>query len=253
MSGIMSVTGEDGGPPVRVGPAIADFMGGIHLYSGVMTALYERERTGKGRLVEVSMLESVYPTLASGLGAMYDNGGEVPPRPGNRGALNTAPYSVFKAADGYISIFCLKENHWTNLCDAMSRPELATDSRFATSEARAQNLELTEKVVTDWSSQLPKDEVFRLLCEHRVPAAPVRTMKEVSTSEHMFARDSLQKLDHPDLGEVTLPTSPLRYQGTPQTKLTASPRLGQHNHEVLAEFLDLSADQVDQLRTEGAI
>lgn len=253
MSGIMSVTGEEGGPPVRVGPAIADFMGGIHLYSGVMTALYERERTGKGRLVEVSMLESVYPTLASGLGAMYDNNGEIPPRPGNRGALNTAPYSVFEAADGYISIFCLKEDHWTNLCDAMSKPELATDSRFATSEARAKNLELTEQVVTAWSSQLPKDKVFELLCEHRVPAAPVRTMKEVSTSEHMFARGSLQKLAHPDLGEVTLPTSPLRYHGTPQNELTPSPRLGQHNHEVLAEFLNLSAEQVDQLREEGAI
>ena len=253
MSGIMSVTGFDGGPPVRVGPAIADFMGGIHLYSAVMTALYERERTGIGRLVEVSMLESVYPTLASGLGAMHDNGGEIPPRPGNRGALNTAPYSVFEAADGHISIFCLKENHWNNLCNAMGKPELIEDSRFATSEARAQNLELTEQVVTSWSSQLPKDEVFRLLCEYRVPAAPVRTMEEVSTSEHMLARGSLQKLDHPDLGEVTLPTSPLRYHGTPQTQLTASPRLGQHNHEVLSELLDLSSDQIDQLHADGAI
>ena len=199
------------------------------------------------------MLESVYPTLASGLGAMYDNGGEIPPRPGNRGALNTAPYSVFEAADGYVSIFCLKENHWTNLCNAMGRPELATDSRFATSEARAKNLELTEQMVTEWSSKLPKDEVFRVLCEHRIPAAPVRTMKEVSNSEHMFARDSLQKLDHPDLGMVTLPSSPLRYHGTPQTQLTASPRLGQHNQEVFAELLGLSSDQVDQLHADGAI
>ncbi|MGA8548729.1 MAG: CoA transferase, partial [Stellaceae bacterium] len=120
-SGIMSVTGFPDGPPVKAGPTLVDFMGGIHLYAGVVTALYDREHSGNGRLVEVSMQETVYPSLASSF-EYYHRTGKVPPRTGNRqSALNSAPYNVFPTKDGHVAIHIVTEAHFQNLLKAMGR------------------------------------------------------------------------------------------------------------------------------------
>ena len=125
-SGIMSVTGFPDGPPVKAGPTLVDFMGGIHLYAGVVTALYDREHSGNGRLVEVSMQETVYPSLASSF-EYYHRTGKVPPRTGNRqSALNSAPYNVFPTKDGHVAIHIVTEAHFQNLLKAMGREDLPT-------------------------------------------------------------------------------------------------------------------------------
>src|SRR5271169_6324240 len=135
-SGIMSVTGFPDGPPVKAGPTLVDFMGGIHLYAGIVTALYDRDRSGVGRLVEVAMQEAVYPTLAASYDYYYRTG-EIPPRTGNRqSGLNSAPYNVFPTADGHVAIHIVTEAHFQNLLKAMGREELADDPRFATNAAR---------------------------------------------------------------------------------------------------------------------
>jgi len=135
-SGIMSVTGFPDGPPVKAGPTLVDFMGGIHLYAGVVTALYDRDRSGVGRLVEVSMQETVYPTLASSF-EYYHRTGKIPPRPGNRqSGLNSAPYNVFPTNDGHVAIHIVTEAHFQNLLKAMGREDLADDPRFATNAGR---------------------------------------------------------------------------------------------------------------------
>jgi crotonobetainyl-CoA:carnitine CoA-transferase CaiB-like acyl-CoA transferase len=110
MAGIMSVTGFPDRPPVKAGPALCDFFGGTHLYAGIMTALFERERTGRGRLVEVAMQEAVYASLASNLGLHYGSGGAAPERTGNRhGGLAESPYNVYPTQDGHIAIICVGE------------------------------------------------------------------------------------------------------------------------------------------------
>ncbi len=110
---------------------MCDFFGGVHLYGAVMAALYERERTGVGRLVEVSMQEAVYASLASNLGLYYGSGSKAPPRTGNRhGGLAESPYNVYPAKDGHIAIICVGEVHWKSLIGAMRRPELGADPRF---------------------------------------------------------------------------------------------------------------------------
>jgi len=135
MAGVMSVTGYADRPPVKAGPAICDFFGGVHLFGAVMTALYEREKTGVGRAVDVSMQEAVYASLSSNLGLYYGSGGDVPMRTGNRhGGLAEAPYNVYPTQDGYIAIICVGETHWKSLIQAMERPELADDPRFASLE-----------------------------------------------------------------------------------------------------------------------
>ena len=159
-SGIMSVTGFPDGPPVKAGPTLVDFMGGIHLYAAVVTALFQRERTGVGQLVEVAMQETVYSSLASSM-EYHVRTGEIPPRTGNRqSALASAPYNAFPTADGWVAIHVVTEAHWKNLTKAMGREELADDPRFATNAARAENLEATDELVAAWTRTLGKMEVF---------------------------------------------------------------------------------------------
>ena len=147
-SGIMSITGDPSGPPMKAGPTLVDFMGGIHLYAGVMTALFQRMTTGEGQLVEVAMQETVYPTLASSYD-YYRRTGKAPPRAGNRQAgLNSAPYNAFETTDGHVAVHVVTEEHWPNLLRAMGREDLLDDPRFKSHPDRAANMAATEAVVT---------------------------------------------------------------------------------------------------------
>ena len=168
-SGIMSVTGAADGPPMKAGPTLVDFMGGIHLYAAVITALYQRDHTGEGQLVEVAMQEAVYSSLA----ASYDyhhRTGNIPPRAGNRQAgLSSAPYNTFATTDGWVAIHVVTEGHWTNLLKAMGREDLNDDPRFRTNTDRTAHMAETEAVVTAWASTLPKMEVVAAAKRYRIP------------------------------------------------------------------------------------
>ena len=254
VSGIMSITGFPDGPPVKAGAAFVDFLSGIHLYAGVMTALVERARTGSGRLVEVAMEETVYPTLASNLGFLYNSDGQVPPRTGNRhGGLAIAPYNVYPAKDGYVAIICVVENHWQNLLTAMGREELKDDPRFADNATRVRNLAETDAVVQRWTEALGKAEIFARTKQHRVPSAPVRDLLEVMNDAHMHERGMLERIHHPELGDIVVPTSPLRFHGADRVPTTPSPRIGQHNDEVYGGWLGLTPAEIGELRREGVI
>src|SRR5438034_3147497 len=139
-SGIMSVTGFPDGPPVKAGPTLVDFMGGVHLYAGIVTALYDRDRSGVGRLVEVAIQETVDPTVAASYEHYYRTG-EIPPRTGNRqSGLNSAPYNVFPTADGHVAIHIVTEAHFQNLLKAMGREDPAGDPRFGTNAGRVAHM-----------------------------------------------------------------------------------------------------------------
>ena len=252
-SGIMSVTGAPDGPPMKAGPTLVDFMGGIHLYGAILTALYDRMTSGEGRLVEVAMQEAVYPSLAASF-EYYHRTGQPPPRTGNRQAgLSTAPYNVYPAADGHVAIHNVTERHWQNLTRAMGRAELATDPRFATNADRIANMDETDAVVAAWTRTLPKMEIFARLKAGRVPSAPVRTAPEVMKDGHMHERGMLADIDHPELGWVTVPTSPLRLHGLGRAPAAPSPTIGQHNAEIYGGWLGLSAADLAALRNDGVI
>jgi CoA:oxalate CoA-transferase len=252
-SGIMSVTGMPDGPPMKAGPTVVDYMGGIHLYAGILTALYERDRTGEGRLVEVAMQEAVYPTLAASF-EYYHRTGKPPPRTGNRQAgLSTAPYNVYPCADGHAAIHIVTEGHWRNLLKTMGREELTNDPRFKTNADRIAHMEETDAVVTEWTRTLPKMEVFARAKANRVPCAPVRTAPEVMHDPHMHERGMLEDVDHPELGPITVPTTPLRLHGSGKPPMAPSPKIGQHNEEIYGGWLGLSAAEIAALREEGVI
>ena len=252
-SGIMSVTGDPDGPPMKAGPTLVDFMGGIHLYAAVMTALLQRTATGQGQLVEVAMQEAVYSSLASS----YDYNlrtGKVPPRAGNRQAgLASAPYNAFRTTDGWVAIHVVTEGHWQNLLRAMGRDDLLDDPRFSTNTARTANMTETEALVTAWTSTMGKMEVAAAAKRYKIPAAPVRNAIEVMNDPHMHERGMLQRIDHPSLGPIIVPNSPLRLHGADPVEPIPSPSLGQHNLDVYGGWLGLGADGVEALLKAGAI
>jgi CoA:oxalate CoA-transferase len=254
MSGIMEATGFPEGPPVEAGPAISDFLGGIHLYGAILTALYDRERTGAGRTVEVAMLDAVYPALCSNLGMHHATKGAGLARTGNRhGGLSMAPYNVYPTTDGFAAIICVTDEHWRNLAREMGRAELAEDPRFATHADRVKIMAEVDALVGNWTGRLSKDEVFAAARRAHLPAAPVRSLDEVVNDPHLHARGMLRRVDHPDLGNVVLPTTPLRLHGAPPPAIVPSPRLGQHNDEVYGQWLGLPASEVDALRAAKVI
>jgi len=253
VSGIMSVTGFADGPPVKAGPAITDFISGVHLYAGILTALYDREKSGRGRLVEIAMVETVYPAMASNLADVF-NRKAAAPRTGNRhGGLAEAPYNVYPASDGYVAIISVNESHWIGLARAMGRPELAEDPRLKTVLDRLKHIDLTDQIVSEWSSQLTRNEIAEICRAHRVPCAAVRDLLEVTEDHHLHARGMLREIEHPEYGDILVHRSPLVLHDTAVPEYIPSARLGQHNGEILSEYLGLSTGEIDALRRSGAI
>ena len=254
MSGVMSTTGFPDRPPVKAGPAIADFFGGIHLYGALVTALYAREITGEGQLVEVSMLESVYPSLSSSLGLYYGTSGDVPPRTGNRHAgMAESPYNVYPTQDGHIAIICVSDAHWRFLTEAMGTPQLGLDPGYDTLKKRVERMDDVDAIVSGFTEKFDKKPLFDLLMQHRVPCAPVRTLDEVINDEHMHERGTLEWIDHPMYGRVALTRSALRFEGQSKVELQPSGELGRDNRQVYGEWLGLSDKDLDELAQDGVI
>lgn len=252
MAGVIDTTGYPDAPPVKAGPALADFLAGIHLFGAIAAALFERERTGKVRTVEVSMMEAVYPTLASGLGLFYGSGGGGVHRTGNRhSGLSLCPYNVYPTRDGYIAIITNNDQHWQWLVQALDAKVLAEDEGLSTVRGRCERMDEVDAAIGALTRHYGKTELFDLLIEHRVPCAPVRTLLEVVNDPHLHARGSLRWVDHPEYGRIVVPTSPLRFDGEDgQVPYQASSALGSDTEAILAEQLSMSADQIAALRAK---
>ncbi|WP_298396435.1 CaiB/BaiF CoA-transferase family protein [Sphingobium sp.] len=254
MSGVMASTGFPDRPPVKAGAALCDFFGAAHLYGAAVTALADAMRTGKGRFVEVSMLEAVYPTLSSPLGLYHSLGNRNPPRTGNRhGGLAEAPYNVYPTSDGHVALFCVSEAHWTGLTEAMEKPELRADARFVDLASRVAHVDDLDAIIGGWTLMLTKDDLLAACAKYRVPCAPVRDLDEVVNDPHMHARGALQRVNHPDLGDVILPAGTMRFAGAPPAKLRPSGAVGADNQGVFRDWLGLGDADIEQLVRAGAI
>lgn len=250
ISGVMATTGFPDRPPVKAGPALCDFFAGIHLYGAILTALFHRERTGKGSRVEVAMQDAVYASLSSSLGMHWGgHGAHLPPRTGNRhGGLAESPYNVYQTSDGWIAIICVGEAHWQALVQIMEKPELLADPRFADLKSRVGNIDVVDEIVGSWTSTRPKQQIFELLMEKQVPCAPVRDLDEVVNDRNMHERGALQYQDHPALGRIVVQQTPMRFDGLDPIKIGPSRSLGEDTVEVLRQYTDLSPSEIEQLR-----
>ena len=254
MCGIINSTGFPDQPPVKSGAAVCDFSAGIHLYGAIMTALYERERTGKGRVVEVAMQDAIYASLASNYGMVHARGADAPERTGNRhGGLGIAPYNVYATSDGYVVLNCPGDHHFRAVLDVIGRPELKDDPRFASRSSRVVNFQAVDELIESWTKTATKHEVAKRLLAAAVPCAPVRNLVEVMNDDNMHARGSLQSIDHPQLGRVALPHSPLVFEGTPRLPLQPSRPLGSSNDEIFGEWLGHCEQELSAWKREGVI
>jgi crotonobetainyl-CoA:carnitine CoA-transferase CaiB-like acyl-CoA transferase len=251
ISGHMSFTGEPGRPPARVGVPLADLSGGIFSCKGILAALYERERTGRGCRVETSMFDGML-NLLSYIGTLYLTAGELPLPQGSAHEF-TVPWQAFQARDGYVVIATRQENFWRKLTAVLGEPGLAEDPRFATNPKRLEHREvlvpaieaiLRTRTVAEWLAKLRAAEV---------PAAPVNSLDAAFAEPPVAEREMIVEYDHPDVGRVRLPGNPIKMDGAGPTISHPAPRLGEHTDAVLQELLGLSGKRIAELRREGAI
>lgn len=252
-SGVMSVTGDADQPPGRAGGAPSDIMGGVHMYSGALTALLGRATTGKGTRVEVAMQETMYFTLSSEL-AVYHATGKIPPRSSSRSPAGPVPYSRYQCSDGgYIAIICVAETHWQRILQVIERTDLADDPEFVELRHRRKHEDEVNAMISEWCQGRTRDDAYEGMRQAGVPVAPIRDLEEVRTDPHMHERGALRNMTHPSMGDIVLPASPLRFSEYDGVELEFFPEPGAHNEEVLQGWLGMSAAQMNALRDDRVI
>ena len=250
--GSMSVTGHPGEPPVKAGVPFVDFLGGSHLYGGIVTALFEVQRTGRGRMVETSMAEAAYHTLSTNMLSWHQSGSTQ--RTGNKhAALGMAPYDVYECRDGHIALIAVTNRHWRSVLSVIGREDLIGDSRYRENSDRALHMREVDELVESWTQSHSREEVSQLLSDVGVPVAIVREVNEVVTDKHLAARGFIEWLEHEELGSIPLPHSPIRWTGSHLLPLELFHDLGADNGKVFGEMLGLSEEQLQDLKKRGII
>jgi crotonobetainyl-CoA:carnitine CoA-transferase CaiB-like acyl-CoA transferase len=231
MSGLMSVCGPKDGPPHRMPIAISDVAAGMHLASGVLCALQARNRTGRGQLVETSLLESA---LSFGVyeAAHVAATGTTPPRLG-QAHRGSSPYQVFPTADGWITLGAAQDNFWIRLCDMLGAPELSRDARFASNGERVRNNDALVTLLEGHFRTKPSAHWLAALEAAGIPSGPVLEFDQAMADPHVVARGMAVDTAHPAAGTVKTLGIPLKLSDTPGALRRPAPRLGEHTAEVL--------------------
>ncbi|WP_246998373.1 CaiB/BaiF CoA transferase family protein [Halosolutus gelatinilyticus] len=248
LSGIMSVTGEEGGQPVKVGLPVTDLVTAMWGAFGVATALYRRELTGDGEYIDLGMLESVLPWLTKQAGQVF--AGNEPKRMGTKDPV-LAPYQTFETADGYLNVCILNEKLWWELCEVIDRPDLPADDRFETNADRVDHIAELETELENTLRTKTTDEWIEIIAEDGgVPAGPVFDIEEALHNPQTDARGAVTEIEHPELGDVPVIEHPLKFDRARSGFERAPPLLGEHNREVFRE-LGYPEAKLDEMEAAG--
>jgi formyl-CoA transferase len=250
MSGLMSVTGHPGQGPMRTGAAIADVSAGLYAALGILTALLEREVSGQGQWVQSSLLMSGI-ALLDFQAARYLMDGEVPPQVGNDHPTSM-PTSAYTTADGYINIGASGEGMWKRLCPAVGRPDLLARTEFEGGANRAKNRKALNAELNAALSTRKSDEWISVLNEAGVPCGPIYSMDQVFADPQVQHLQAAATVKHPVLGDIRVVNQAVGLSRTPATMVSATPEIGQHTDEVLAE-VGYSAAEIATLRQKKAV
>jgi crotonobetainyl-CoA:carnitine CoA-transferase CaiB-like acyl-CoA transferase len=251
MSGALSMNGEPGGLPTKLGLPIGDLVGGINGPIGILSALYERERTGLGRHIDVSLMDGMMGMLGYIAQLAFFNGAD-PQRVGSQHP-NLVPYGIFPAREGSIVIACLTPGFWGRVCRSIGRGELCDDPRYDTLEKRRDAREEVNAVVAAFTSQHSVEELVAIFTEHEVPHAPILGVTEALAQPQAVARGMVVETQHATLGAIPIVGRPIRFTDAEQPVPEAPPVLGQHTDSILAEVLDLSPERIAALRASGIV
>ncbi|MGI9648145.1 MAG: CaiB/BaiF CoA transferase family protein [Acidimicrobiia bacterium] len=249
-AGYLDITGPADGDPARVGIPIADISGGIYSCISVLAALVGRERHNEGRHADVAMLDSLVSMLSYDA-VDYLNSGRKLARLGT-GHAHMVPWQAFRSSDGYVVVAARDEKFWRNLCQAIDRPDLMEDPLTADNTARLSNREHVDAILAEVFSARTSAEWLAILDEYDIPNAPVNDIGEVFDDPQVQARGMIQSYEHPTLGEVRYPPSPVKFSDWERPNESA-PMLGQHTGEVLTRRLDLDESDVKGLAEDGVV
>jgi len=249
-SGGMSITGEIGGGPVKMGLSVADLGAGMLATIGILMALENRHRTGRGQLVETSLLEGQLSMLSYHLARYFATG--VVPSPGGSGSQVSVPYQAFHAADDWIVVAAFNERMWQGFCSAIDKLDWANDPRFAKADNRAENRNLLIGMINEAFAARPAREWAARLDAVGVPCTLVNRIDQVVTNEQVASRDMVVEMNVPDLGPIKVAGLPLKFSDTPGRLERHPPHLGEHTYEVLSG-LGYDKSRIEALAERGAV
>lgn len=252
MGGMMAITGVPGGPPTRVGSAIGDILGGLHLAIGLLAAVNARNLTGQGQRVDISLMDSVIAATEN-TGIKYLESGKIPPRMGNRYAA-VSPYDAFRVKNGTIIIAAGNQHLYEKLCtEILHRPDMITDPRFTDMSGRLENQDAIKEAVEDTLKDQTMDQAVSLLLSKGIPAGPIYDIKQIMNDPQVKDREMFVEIEHPTLGEITVNGCAIKLGDTPASVRTPAPELGQDNDEVLKEYLGITDEAIATYREEGVL
>lgn len=249
-AGIMSLTGEPGGPPAKAGVSFVDYSGGFLGMLGLMTGLWEVNRTGKGRDIDVALLEGAACQLGY-LAIWALNCGHVPRKFAHSAHPSLVPAQNFETEDGWVSVLCMKHKFYPILVEKMGRPELAVDPRFRTPKDRFDNRETLLEILSREFRKKTNAEWAALLTGH-VPFAPVNTVAQALEDPQLRARGMIVEVEHPSAGTIQMLGCPVRIPGA-EMRWVRAPYLGEHTREVLCDLADLRGEDLQALRAKGVV
>jgi crotonobetainyl-CoA:carnitine CoA-transferase CaiB-like acyl-CoA transferase len=249
--GLMSITGAADGQPFRLGVAVSDIVSGMFAAQGITLALFARERTGAGQLVDVGMLDATAALLTYQAG-IYFATGSTPGRMGNRHPT-IAPYETFEASDGDFVVAVGNDEQWRRFCALTDLEHLSSDERFATNRARVTNYEALRPLLAARLRGGTRADWVGRLRPAGVPCGSVRDISEVLRDPHLEARDMIAEVEHPIAGAVRVTGVPVKLSHTPGSVRTAPPALGQHTDAILTRDAGLDANEIARLRSDGVV
>lgn len=251
MSGALSMNGEPDGLPMKLGIPLGDLVGGINGPIGILSALYERERTGMGRHIDISLMDGLMGMLGY-IAQLAFFTGKDPQRVGSQHP-NLVPYGIFPASDGSIVIACLTPSFWSRVCRSIERPELIEDARYDTLEKRRDAREEVNAIVSAFTEQHTVDDLVEIFTQHEVPHAPILGVTEALSQPQAVARDMVVQTEHATLGSIPIVNRSIRFTDAEQPVPEAPPVLGQHTETILSDVLQLSPERIAALRAAGVI
>jgi crotonobetainyl-CoA:carnitine CoA-transferase CaiB-like acyl-CoA transferase len=251
LSGALSVNGEPGGAPTKLGIPLGDLVGGINGPIGILAALHERSITGRGRMIDVSLLDGMIGMLGYLAQLAFFTGQD--PKPQGSEHPNLVPYGSFPARDGSIIVACLTNNFWERICEALHRPDWIRDPRFETIEKRRDNRHLVNEMISEFTREKSVAELVDCFTQYNVPHAPILGIRDALTQPQAVDREMVVETDHPILGKIPIVNRPIKFPADPQPIPAAPPVLGQHTDEILRDILGLTAEKIAQLRASKVV
>lgn len=251
-SGFMAITGAPGAEPMKHGLAIADLLTGSNASQAVLAALIARNRDGRGQAIDISLLDSAVAAMSSVASAALNT--TFDPKSYGNAHPSIVPYQTFRSADGVIVLACGNDRQFKELCErVIGQPELAVDPRFSTNQARVENRAEIVKLIAEAFAGMMSSDILAKAREVNVPAGPIRSVRGALSAPEVIERGMIAEFDHPRVGDIAFPGSPLRLEGTPPEMRLPPPMLGEHTREVLSGALGLSDETLDELKAAGAI